>query len=372
MWPFLLLCIAKVVNNSLLCNFFVSYCLMICFIVLLLWRKSKEKMKMNRVNANYAWIACLLCLAFGLSASASKPRRIILDTDWWTDVDDAACVRMLTRAHRAGKIRLAGICVDAVRETSLPSLSSFLDYEGCPEIPLGADWEATDYNGTPCYHQMLAEYGEKTVSPRKAEDCVSFYRRLLSKVKGQVDILAVGYPNALARLLQSPADDFSPLDGRELVRRKVRHLCMMAGNYPQGKENNFTRTERSRKAGALLCREWPTEITFLGYDIGVDVLFGATLDADDLLHQVVCRLMPQGRRSSWDPLTAWMAILGDASAVGFGWVRGTNTVDDATGANVFVEAPAGKHTYLVRLHDVSWYEARLDSLLSSTDWRRLK
>ena len=39
-------------------------------------------------------------------------RRFILGTDWWTDCDDAVALRMLTRAHRAGEIRLLGIALN--------------------------------------------------------------------------------------------------------------------------------------------------------------------------------------------------------------------------------------------------------------------
>lgn len=326
------------------------------------------------------WFCVLLIIPY-LSAFANKPRQIILDTDWWTDVDDAACVRLLVKAHQSGQIRFVGICIDAVRETSIPSLRAFLAYEGCTDIPIGMDMYATDFNGKPCYHELLMEYGErlantfdvnktKKCNEQDVQDCVAWYRRMLTKVRGKVDILAVGYPNALARLLQSPADSYNRLSGRDLVRKKVRHLWMMAGNYPQGKENNFTRTKRTRESGALLCREWPTEITFLGFDVGVDVLSGALLKKDDLLHQVICKLKPQGRRSSWDPLTAWMAISGKVGAVGFGCVKGTNSVNSKTGYNFFVENAKGKHAYVTRLHETSWYEAKLDSMLSLQDHRK--
>ena len=317
------------------------------------------------VKTFFVRLACVVLLASGLSLELTgKTRQIILDTDWWTDVDDAMCVRLLAKAHRQGSVRFAGLCLDAVRETSVPSLAAFLSYENAPEMPLGADMEATDYNGLPCYHELLVGYGKAHNIPNsKPEDAVRFYRRLLSEAKGKVDILCVGYPNALARLLQSPSDEFSKLKGLDLVRKKVRHLWMMAGNYPDGSENNFKRTPRSRAAGAVICSQWPTEITFLGYEVGVDVLAGASLGAGDLLHQVVCKLMPQGRRSSWDPLTAWVAILGDARAAGYELVRGINSVDSATGANVLVENKAGRHYYLKRLHPVPWYEAKLDSLL---------
>ena len=109
---------------------------------------------MNHPVTNHFRISAML-LMMALAAVSCGPRPVILDTDWWTDVDDAMAVRLALRADERDEIRLMGICVDAVRETSIPSLRAFLQLEGRPEIPLGADLDATDYNGEPCYHDLL-------------------------------------------------------------------------------------------------------------------------------------------------------------------------------------------------------------------------
>ena len=41
-------------------------------------------------------------------------RKFILDTDWWTDCDDAVAVRLLCNAHRQGKVEILGIKVPSV------------------------------------------------------------------------------------------------------------------------------------------------------------------------------------------------------------------------------------------------------------------
>lgn len=55
--------------------------------------------------------AMLVAMAF--AAVSCGPRPVILDTDWWTDVDDAMAVRLALRADERDEIRLMGICVDA-------------------------------------------------------------------------------------------------------------------------------------------------------------------------------------------------------------------------------------------------------------------
>ena len=49
-------------------------------------------------------------------------RTILLGTDWWTDCDDIAAVRIACRAHRKGLWNLAGVVIDACMEYSAASL----------------------------------------------------------------------------------------------------------------------------------------------------------------------------------------------------------------------------------------------------------
>lgn len=80
----------------------------------------------------------ILLLVLLISCSEA-PRPVILDTDWWTDVDDACALRLLLQQEREGKIDLLGVCLSAVCDTSVPSISSFLEYEGAGSMRIGAD-----------------------------------------------------------------------------------------------------------------------------------------------------------------------------------------------------------------------------------------
>ena len=301
-------------------------------------------------------ILSIILISVTVLASAGK-RQIIFDTDWWTNVDDACAIRLLLNAQRDGTVDLKGICLSAVRPTSIPSLASFLRSEGAPEIPLGADFQATDFNGIPCYHQLLIDAVKAPVP--ECEDCVEFYRRILSECRGKLDIIAVGYPNALARLLESGPDKYSKLDGRQLVRRKVKHLWMMAGNYPSGKENNFSRTPRSVSAGMKICSGWPGRITFLGHEVGIQVVAGGALAGHDLLHKVLAAHGSAAGRYAWDPLTVLLALGYD----GFAETRGTNSVIADDGTNEFSESRHGRHGYVSLTMTPKQHAERLDTLL---------
>ena len=295
----------------------------------------------------------------------STVREVIFDTDWWTDVDDACAIRTLLWAEREGRVKVLGICLSAVRETSVPSLSSFLAYEGRKEVCLGADKEAVDYSGDPSYHQLLIDAcpEREASSLDDVLDAVDFYRTLLSEAEGQVDIITVGFTNCIARLLESGPDKWSPLRGEELVRRKVRHLWSMAGKYPEGKEYNFEKNERSRQAGALICEKWPTPVTFLGHEIGLKVRLGGGLPQGDLLHEVLSVHGSASGRFAWDPMLTLIGCLGSVEEAGFEAVNGKVTLDPGTGANSFEPLEDGPHQYVRMVRDSAWFAAQFGPIL---------
>ena len=318
-------------------------------------------MDKKRLTALAAALAAGL-LALSSHDSQAAKKSIIFDTDWWTDVDDACALRMVLDASREGRAELLGICLSAMNSTSVRSIRKFIVNEGSPLPPIGADTEATDYKGRPKYHSTIIDNVAERV-PEEAEDCVSFYRRLLAGARGKVDIIAVGYPNALAKLLASAPDEYSPLDGKTLVRRKVGRLYLMAGKYPCGTENNFHRGERSRKAGAYLCREWPGSIVFLGYEVGIQVRIGGSLDGDDLLKKVLVAHGSGSGRYAWDPMTVQIALGGSLAEEGYRAVRGRNYVEPDEGGNFFIPAAFGRHRYVVMTRQPQWYEERLEKLI---------
>lgn len=307
----------------------------------------------------------LILSLLALSACSGAPRGIIFDTDWWTDVDDVCALRTMLYAEREGDIRLLGVCLSAVDSSSVPSLSSYLAYEGRKGLPVGADKLAVDFPGSPCWRDVIMEtVPEREVSSvDDVDDAVTFYRKILSKERKPADIVAVGFPNALSRLLESSPDEWSPLSGRELVSRKVRHLWMMAGQYPEGKEHNFALSKRSREAGSAVCALWPTGITFLGYEVGIRLRLGGNLPEDDLLHKVLAVHGSAAGRYAWDPLTAWMACLNSPEAAGFETVTGTVSLDPESGENQFSYSENGPHRYVVMARDSVWYARQFIPIL---------
>ena len=256
-------------------------------------------------------------------------RNFILGTDWWTDCDDAVAIRILAREHKSGRIKIKGIGINACMEYSVKSLDGFLCSEGVDDIPVGIDINATDFGGTPPYQKRLAKLPSKYNSNADAEDSVRLYRRILANSKENLEIIEIGYLQVIANVIESKGDDISPKTGLELIKEKVSKIWVMAGKWDEvcGKENNFVRNDRSRVAGSIFCEKCPVPVTFLGWEVGADVITGDNLNENDILYRVLCDHGSQKGRMSWDPMLVLLAITGDESAAGYDVVRGIASVD---------------------------------------------
>lgn len=294
-------------------------------------------------------------------------RRFIVGTDWWTDCDDVIAVRMLARAAMRGEIEILGIGLNGCMEHSAASLEGFLKYEGIGEIPIGIDLAANDFGGRPPYQARLSKLG--SMKNEDAEDAVRLYRRLLEKAEGKVEIIEIGYPQVLANALLSGADDISLMSGMELFREKVERVWMMAGKWDEeeGRENNFARNDRARRAAHAFCEKCPVPVTFLGWEIGADVITGKFLTENDPLHRALADHGSAKGRSSWDPMLIQLALAGDAGGAGYDTVKGHAQVNAETGRNRFERDDNGLHEYVVRKHEAAWYEEIIEGMIESEE-----
>lgn len=292
-------------------------------------------------------------------------RNFILGTDWWTDCDDAVAVRMLARAHKKGEICLKGIGISACMDYSVKSLDAFMRSEGVEDVPVGIDLEATDFGRKPPYQERLSKLPSKYTSNSDAEDAVRLYRRILAESTEPIELIEIGYPQVLSNLIESKPDEISDKSGMELMKEKVPKIWMMAGKWdePSGTENNFARNLRSRKAGSIFCEKCPVPVTFLGFEVGVDVITGDNLRKDDVLYNVLCDHGSPNGRSSWDPMLVLLALIGDESEAGYDTVSGVATVDSDSGENNFMPNGNGKHKYVIKNKDNDYYKTQINKMI---------
>ena len=287
-------------------------------------------------------------------------RKVILDTDWWTDCDDAVAICLLCKAHCKKEIELLGINVNACMPFSIPALDVFTREYGCGDLPLGLDHCAVGFEGEPSYQEHLAQVRAVQRSNEDVPGGHDFYKELLSKAEdNSVELISIGFTQVLAGLLKDPA-------ACELLRKKVTHLWIMAGKWDEegGKEYNFYKNHITRRSGAELCASWPTPVTFLGFEVGETVKSGGRLPDGELLKQVMTDHGSVTGRSSWDPMTVLLALAGDPEKAGYSCVYGRAHADLETGSNTFAEDPAGSHRYVVKRYEDSFYADAIDARLA--------
>ena len=289
-------------------------------------------------------------------------RNFILGTDWGEDCDDAVAVRVLARYAKAGKINLCAIGINTHTEYSAPSLYAFLEKEGVTTL-VGVDKNCPEKSFVNNYQPRLAKYTDK--KDEDFEDSVRVYRRAIANAEGKVEIMEIGFLQILARVLESQGDDISPKTGIELFKEKVSKVWIMGGawNEQGAKEYNFSGKKFACRASSTVCKLCPAPITFLGWEIGHDVITGDTLKKDDYLYHAMSDHGFQNGRSSWDPMLVLMAIIGDEEKAGYTTVRGKARVCARTGKNYFKEGPRGKHRYVVKSRENSYYSNLINSII---------
>ena len=297
-----------------------------------------------------------------ISKESFEVKNIIHGTDWWTDCDDVVAMRILARAHKIGLINLLGISADAVKSSTAASIDAFLLNEGV-KCEIGIDREFVPDKVRENYQEMLINYPHN-VENADCIDSVKLYRKCLASCEGKVNITEVGFLQVLHKLLLSGPDEYSPLNGTELVKQKVETLWLMAGKWDVqgGKEYNIVNTPESRRAAAYICENCPVPVAFLGFEIGCDVLTGQFLSDDDMLKKAI-NINKNGRPSfSWDPMLCLLAVLG-AEKAGYDLVRGKASVNPESGENYFEKCDDGNHFYVVRREKPEYYSDMINSLI---------
>jgi hypothetical protein len=211
----------------------------------------------------------------------SGPVPLVIDTDLFSNADDVGALATAFALQQRGEARVLAIGLST--RTSLPSVArsswrcvaAIAQFYGAGSVPIGShqphdgNQVNTDEFAGPC--GQLAD--PATPPPGSA---VRVYRRALAGgPDGRVTMVGVGYSQNLAALLDSPADDISPLTGRQLITRKVQELVLMAGGYPhRAGENNLQGDVRSAQR---LADAWPTPVIWSGYEVGDAVHTGSTI-----------------------------------------------------------------------------------------------
>jgi inosine-uridine nucleoside N-ribohydrolase len=292
-------------------------------------------------------------LALALGAAVAQPVPVIFDTDMGNDVDDALALAMLHALESRGECRLAAVTITKDNPWSAVYVDLVNTFYGRARIPVGVVKGGVTPEDSPMIQRPSERrradgrlvYPRRLASGTEAPEAVALLRRVLAaEPDGSVVMVQVGFSTNLARLLDSPED-------LALVKRKVKLLSVMAGNFVQPKPE--FNVERDTASARKLFERWPTPIVASGFEIGEKLLFPAARIEHDFAwtpdHPVVdayraYKPMPYDR-PTWDLTAVLYAVRPDGGY--FGVSAPGRIHSDDKGRTQFEPDAAGHHRYLV-------------------------
>ena len=280
-------------------------------------------------------LALAACVAF--AGFAAGPR-ILFDTDMVEDYDDVGALACLHALADEGKCEILAMASCTRDNQSVAAIEIVNAYYGRPGIPVGCAKELGVVGvpgGNPQRpgHRKFTRLAEayphwvKHLNSNDAPDANDVYRRALAAAPDRsVVFCSVGFLTNVRRLLETKGDRHSPLDGRELVKRKVRAWYVMACRMPKGQEYNAMHDGPSAQ---IAFARWPTPIVVSDWALGRHIYSGRTVAEraypyPNPVHDLFAEALPSracvlagkaeekgvGGRCSWDEATVLAAVYG--------------------------------------------------------------
>ena len=347
----------------------------------------EKKMRELRMKLFAAILVCGATAMTACSSSDDNPAQgggqeytgvplVILDTDIGSSTDDLFALEMLCRYDDEGRCRLLGVVVDREGETCAACADVMNTYFGHGDVPVGLvrdgikepavwiDYKAlrayTLADGTPMFARSIGDYSA-------LPDGWQLYRRLLAaQPDHSVSICSIGFTACLSQLLQSEADELSPLNGVELVRRKVKCLYIQGGSFGQSPEPDFNFLQGMDFANTLF-RLWPkdVDIVFSPMETGNGIEYLPEQVIADVswtdrhpIKQVYMRCNCNTGQMMWDPLTVIQAVEGDRLFTLTD--RGTVVLRD-DGTVIFTPSATGNSRFQMP-GDAAWRSTMLEKI----------
>ncbi|WLD11958.1 nucleoside hydrolase [Planctellipticum variicoloris] len=292
---------------------------------------------------------------------AAEPVRVIFDTDVGNDVDDALALGLLHALESRGHCKLLGVTITKNDPLAVEYVDAVNTFYGRPDIPVGSGREAV--RTEPSKFLPLAEtrddgqlrYPHDLREPQALESKQLLRKLLAAEPDGSVVVVQVGFFSNLAGLLDTPADNLSPLTGKELIQKKVRLLSVMAGAFQTIEFNNHYceyNVIKDIPAAQKLAQEWPTPIIWSGFEIGIAAPYPAVSIERDfgyvthhpLSESYQLYLPTPHERPTWDLTSVLYAVLPDRGF--FGTSPAGRTKVEADGFTRFTPDGKGPHRFL--------------------------
>lgn len=296
-------------------------------------------------------------------ASVSEELNIIFETDIGNDVDDAMAMDMLYKYLDQDKINLLAVSINKDGLAPAEFVDIMNTWYGYPDIPIGvvrngADCETDAVNyaktvvnlkkddGTPLFARSRSDYD-------KLPDAHILYRQILAEMPdNSVTIVSVGFYTNLARLLDTPSDEYSSLTGKELVAKKVKLLVTMAGHTTDVNFHEYN-VMKDPPAAKKVFEEWPGKVVTSPFEVGIAICYpGESIQNDfgwaegghPMVEAYKAYLPMPYDRPTWDLTSLLYAVEGDSFFTMHGPFRMEVT---EKGGTVFIPDHSGNRYYMM-------------------------
>ena len=332
---------------------------------------------MKKLVMNHTNITAVLCLLLLAACTTKNPKqKIIFDTDFGGDADDLGALAMLNHFQNKGEIELLAVMCWNVEKYAVSAIDAVNTYYGNPDIPIAVrDAEAHE---TPWNHsKVIAENHPFDATSENAPKTTAFYRKCLGESEdNSIVVVTVGPLSNIMELLESEPDQYSSMNGFDLVHAKVKEFVIMGGQYPSGEDEwNFNGDMPGVTKYVLDRLRLP--ITFSGYELGKAIQTGEVFKNLDKSAPLYLGFLHFGEHAPWmkdqfkgeifdnatyDQTAVLYAVRG---GVGHYWskVQHGRCVADETGGNTWVQDANANHSYLVLKMPVKEMETDLENFM---------
>jgi pyrimidine-specific ribonucleoside hydrolase len=314
--------------------------------------------------------SCLLLQAVSSPAQKkANPIAIIFDSDMGPDYDDVGAIAMLHALADSGYAKILATVASTKYEGVAAIFNVFNTYFKRPDltigVPKGKALELKDIQHWT--DTLLLKYPHSIKRNDEVLDATEVYRKVLaSQPDRSVTIVTVGFLTNLSALLQSPPDKYSKLNGKDLIKKKVKQLVCMAGRFPAGSEFNV---DRDAAASQFVFNNWETPVLLSGFEIGQKIKAGLPLINNAAIKNSpvkevfrICIPLSQedsAGRMSWDETAVLVAI--KEYKPWYSIEKGKMVVAE-DGSNTWIKEPS-PHSYLIEAQSPAIVQQLINTLI---------
>lgn len=296
------------------------------------------------------------------TTDVKRPIPVIFDTDITGDVDDVLALAMLHALADRHQCTIEAVTVSKIHPLAAPFVDAVNTFYRRPDIPIGATRDAQKRDSR--YLKLIeTRDGDQLRYPHdlnsdQVPTAVAVLRQTLAQADDHsVVLIQVGLAANLADLVESEADDISPLDGRSLIEQKVRLVSVMAGAFRpvRGDEHYLeANVKNGIQSMQRFAAQWPKTVPVVWSDflIGISAPYpreSIARDFDYHPHHIVKEAYllhsgPDHDRPTWDLTSVLYAVRPNDHYFGLSQRGSVHVADD--GFTKFVPAENGRDRYL--------------------------